>query len=66
MFEDWHMHAQQHHVQLINAKNSHILRVPHSSPQSKYYFSSKNMAPGLPRLALKKVTAKTYFLHYDI
>ena len=43
------MHAQQQNVRLSNAKNSHILHMPHEKIWSKYYFSSKYMAPGLPR-----------------
>ena len=63
------MHAQQQYVRLNDAKNLHILHVPDERAWSKYYFSSKSMAPGLPRfscyLHLKK-PKKTYFLHYDI
>ena len=40
-------HAQQQYIILNDAKNSHILHVPHERPWSK--FSSKNMASGLPR-----------------
>ena len=40
-------HAQQQYIILNDAKNSHILYVPHERPWSK--FSSKNIASGLPR-----------------
>ena len=66
MAEDWHTDAQQQYVRLNDAKNSHVLHVPHEWAWSKYYFSSKSIAPGLPRFScyfhLKK--QKTYMLHY--
>ena len=49
MAEDWDTHAQQQYVRLNDAKNPHILFVPHKRPWNKYYFLLKNMAPGLPR-----------------
>ena len=66
--ESWHTHAQEQYVRLHDVKNPHISLVPHEKPCKKYYFSSKNMAPGLVSmlLALNVDTTKTYFLCYYI
>ena len=64
MVEDGYTHAQQQYVRLNDAKNSHILYVPHERPLSKYYFSSKTWHQTFlvfMFLAITKATKKNFF-----
>ena len=46
------MHAVQQYVRLNNAENPNTLLVQYQSPWNTYYFSSKNIAPDLPRFCV--------------
>ena len=58
MAYDWHTYVEQQYVRLGNAKNAHILRVPHQRIWSKY------MAPDLPRFHVISLAcnAKSFML----
>ena len=70
MEEDSHTFAQQQHVRLNNAKTNifHLCHMKghHEADITFHQETQHQPYPVFMLVALKKVTAKTYFLHHKI